>query len=64
MPSKYAIARQSAFSNQNGFCYYCNRPMWQKKPNKFSKKHLISKKEARIKEFVTEIMAKYPPMAE
>jgi len=47
MPSKYAIPRQSAFSKQNGFCYYCNRPMWQEKPNKFAKKHLISNRDAR-----------------
>ncbi|MCY6411128.1 HNH endonuclease signature motif containing protein [Acinetobacter sp. VNH17] len=29
--------RHTAYVNQNKRCYYCNQPMWEKKPEQFSK---------------------------
>lgn len=34
--------RTKAFIHQQGNCYYCNQPMWQSDPDKFSSKYKIS----------------------
>lgn len=32
MPNKHQILRSKAYRQQNGYCYYCNMPMWDKSP--------------------------------
>jgi len=32
MPSKLQTLRSKAYRQQNGYCYYCNMPMWDKSP--------------------------------
>lgn len=39
--------RQSAFTRQNGKCYYCGFCMWQDSAESFAKRHGISVKQAR-----------------
>ena len=39
--------RKRSFLHQNGYCYYCNQPMWNSEPTEFSKKHSITIKQAR-----------------
>ena len=34
--------RAIAFSHQNGHCYYCDQPMWNEKPHKFSSDYSIT----------------------
>ena len=34
--------RKLSFSHQNGYCYYCNQPMWKADPKKFSKIYKIT----------------------
>lgn len=39
--------RKLSFSQQNGYCYYCNQPMWKTGPKGFSKRHEITIKQAK-----------------
>ena len=42
MPRKIVQLRHQAFVNQSGFCYYCNRPMWQCSPDIFAQQHHLT----------------------
>lgn len=46
--SRLMILRHNAFKKQDGFCYYCEHPMWEreKKLKKFADKHQMSISEA------------------
>jgi len=39
--------RTKAFIHQQGNCYYCNQPMWQNDPDKFSSKYNITLKQSK-----------------
>lgn len=39
--------RKSAFTRQNGKCYYCNFSMWQDSAESFAKRHGLAVKQAR-----------------
>ena len=38
--------RKRSFLHQNGFCYYCNQPMWNSDLKGFLKKYAITIKQA------------------
>jgi hypothetical protein len=40
--------RSSAFSVQNGFCFYCRQPMWSDDPSELSSEYNISRAQANI----------------
>jgi len=40
--------RTSAFSNQEGRCFYCNQPMWVNQPESFCNQYRISLKAAQL----------------
>lgn len=40
--------RTRAFSSQNGRCYYCNQPMWEKDPQMLASKHGITLRQAKF----------------
>jgi len=49
-----AKPRSTAFSNQNGNCYYCKQPMCSDDPLGFSAKHGVSLRQTKILQFTGE----------